>query len=55
VWSPAAFKRFTTLSAGSPEGFLYHAGKAGEQVTIPGTLTFLKDKNGWTIQKDERY
>jgi hypothetical protein len=55
LWSTSAFKRFSTLPAGSPEGFLFHAAKAGEQVTIPGTLMFLKDKNGWTMEKDDRY
>lgn len=55
LWSPSAFKRFSTQPAGSPEGFLFHAAKAGEQVTIPGTLMFRKDKNGWTVEKDERY
>jgi hypothetical protein len=55
LWSPSAFKRFSTLPAGSPEGFLFHAAKAGEQVTIPGTVMFLKDKNGWTMEKDDRY
>jgi hypothetical protein len=55
LWSPAAYKRFSTLPAGSKESFFFRAGKAGERVTIPGTLTFLKDKNGWTMQKDERY
>jgi hypothetical protein len=55
LWSPSAFKRFSSLPAGSPEGQLFHAAKAGEQVTIPGTLTFFKSKDGWTIRKDERY
>jgi hypothetical protein len=54
LWSPAAFKRFSTLPAGSPEGFLFHAGKAGDQVAIPGALTFVKDRNGWKAQPDER-
>jgi hypothetical protein len=55
LWSPSAFKRFSTLPPGSPGGQLFYAAKAGEQVTIPATLTFLKSKDGWTIQKDERY
>jgi hypothetical protein len=55
LWSPSAFKRFSTLPAGSPEGFLFHAAKAGEQVTIPGTVMFRKDKSGWTMEKDDRY
>jgi hypothetical protein len=56
LWSPSAFKRFSTLPAGAQEGFFFHAGKVGEQVQIPGALTFQKTKNGsWTIQKDERY
>jgi hypothetical protein len=55
LWSPAALKRFSTLPAGSPEGFLFHAAKAGDQVTIPGALTFVKDRNGWKAQPDERY
>jgi hypothetical protein len=55
LWSPSAYKRFSTLPAGSPEGFLFHPAKTGEQVTIPGTLVFRKDKNGWAMEKDERY
>ena len=55
LWSPSPFRRFSTLPAGSKEGFLFHAGRAGEQVTIPGTLTFVKDKSDWKIQTDERY
>ena len=55
LWSPAADKRFSTVPAGSPESFFFHAAKAGEQVTIPGTLTFVKDRGGWTMQKDKRY
>jgi hypothetical protein len=55
LWSPSAFKRFSTQPAGSREGVLFHAGKAGEEVTIPGTLSFRRDKSSWTIQKDERY
>jgi hypothetical protein len=55
LWSPSAFKRFSTQPAGSLEGVLFYAGKTGEEVTIPGTLSFRKDKSSWTIQKDERY
>jgi hypothetical protein len=55
LWSRAALRRFSTLPAGSPEGFLFHAGKAGEQVSIPGALTFLKERNEWKAEPDERY
>jgi hypothetical protein len=55
LWSPSSFRRFSTMPAGSKEGFLFHAAKAGEQVTIPGTVTFVKDKGDWKIQPDDRY
>ena len=55
LWSPSPFRRFSTMPAGSKEGFLFHAGKAGEQVTIPGSLTFVKDKGDWKMQPDDRY
>jgi hypothetical protein len=55
LWSPSPSRRFSTMPAGSKEGFLFHAGKAGEQVTIPGTVTFVKDKDDWKIQPDDRY
>jgi hypothetical protein len=55
LWSPSTSRRFSTMPAGSKEGFLFHAGKAGEQVTIPGTLTFVKDKGDWKMQPDDRY
>lgn len=55
LWSPSTARRFSTMPAGSKEGFLFHAGKAGEQVTIPGTLTFVKDKGDWKLQPDDRY
>jgi hypothetical protein len=54
-WTPTAYRRFSTLPPTSTGGGAYSAGKKGEQVTIAGTLTFAKDKSGWTIQPDERY
>jgi hypothetical protein len=55
LWSPAALRRFSTLPGGSAEGALFHAAKAGEEVTIPGALVFVKERTGWKAQPDERY
>ena len=55
LWSPLVFRRFSILSPAAKGSFSVYAAKAGEQVTIPGTVTFVKDKDRWTIQPDDRY
>lgn len=57
LWSPLVFKRFSTLSPAAKGSFSVYTSKAGEQVTIAGTLTFTKEKDGgrWTAQPDDRY
>ena len=55
LWSPLVFRRFSILSPAAKGSFSVYEAKAGEQVTIPGTVTFVKDKDRWTIRPDDRY